>query len=58
MARINAPLQTDITYFDDCARCFNQEIAFEHGFCDQSHFHRVFKKFAGVTPAEFRREFS
>jgi AraC family transcriptional regulator len=34
------------------------EIAFEHGFCDQSHFHRVFKKFAGVTPAEFRREFS
>ena len=34
------------------------EIAFEHGFCDQSHFHRVFKRFAGVTPAQFRREFS
>jgi AraC family transcriptional regulator len=34
------------------------EIAFEHGFCDQSHFHRVFKKFAGVTPGQFRREFS
>src|SRR5438552_2475937 len=28
------------------------EIAFQHGFCDQSHFHRVFKKFAGLTPAE------
>jgi AraC family transcriptional regulator len=30
------------------------EIAFEFGFCDQSHFQRVFKKFCGVTPAQFR----
>ena len=30
------------------------QIAFEHGFCDQSHFQRVFKKFCGVTPAKFR----
>jgi AraC-like DNA-binding protein len=29
-------------------------IAFDHGFCDQSHFQRVFKKFCGVTPAKFR----
>lgn len=34
------------------------DVAFEHGFCDQSHFHRVFKRFSGVTPAEFRRAFS
>jgi len=34
------------------------EIALEHGFCDQSHFHRVFRRFAGVTPAVFRRSFS
>ncbi|HJT18288.1 MAG TPA: AraC family transcriptional regulator [Thermoanaerobaculia bacterium] len=30
------------------------QIAFEHGFCDQSHFQRVFKRFCGVTPARFR----
>jgi len=30
-------------------------IAFEHGFCDQSHFQRTFKKWSGFTPAEFRR---
>ncbi|HLJ74231.1 MAG TPA: AraC family transcriptional regulator [Thermoanaerobaculia bacterium] len=30
------------------------EIAFDLGFCDQSHFQRVFKKFCRVTPAEFR----
>jgi AraC family transcriptional regulator len=33
-------------------------IAFEHGFCDQSHFHRVFRKLSGFTPAEFRQSFS
>ena len=26
------------------------EIALEHGFYDQSHFIRVFKKYAGITP--------
>lgn len=30
-------------------------IACEHGFCDQSHFQRVFKRLSGCTPAEFRR---
>ena len=34
------------------------EIAYEQGFCDQSHFQRVFKKFSGYTPAEFRASFS
>jgi AraC family transcriptional regulator len=33
-------------------------IAFDHGFCDQSHFQRVFKKLSGLTPAEFRRSFA
>ena len=33
-------------------------IAYEQGFCDQSHFQRVFKKFSGYTPAEFRASFS
>lgn len=34
------------------------EIAFENGFCDQSHLNRVFKRFSGLAPAEFRRTFS
>src|SRR5436190_3260738 len=33
-------------------------IACEQGFCDQSHFQRVFKRFSGYTPAEFRASFS
>jgi hypothetical protein len=33
-------------------------IALEHGFCDQSHFQRVFRKVAGWTPAAFRARFS
>ena len=33
-------------------------IAYEQGFCDQSHFQRVFKRFSGYTPAEFRASFS
>jgi AraC family transcriptional regulator len=30
------------------------EIGLETGFCDQSHFNRVFKKLIGVTPLEYR----
>ena len=33
-------------------------IALDHGFCDQSHFQRVFRKVAGCTPAAFRARFS
>ena len=30
------------------------EIALAAGFCDQSHFSRVFKRLTGMTPAHFR----
>jgi AraC family transcriptional regulator len=30
------------------------EIAVSAGFCDQSHFSRLFKQYIGVTPAEYR----
>jgi len=33
-------------------------IAYDHGFCDQSHFQRVFRKVCGMTPLQFRRAFS
>ena len=32
------------------------EIALNHGFYDQSHFIRVFKSFAGMTPSAFRKK--
>lgn len=31
------------------------EIAYSAGFSDQSHFTRVFKRYVGVTPGEFRK---
>ena len=34
------------------------DVALDHGFCDQSHFNRVFKKIAGFTPAAFRAKFT
>ena len=34
------------------------DIAYESGFSDQSHFNRLFKRFTGMTPAEFRRSLS
>ena len=32
-------------------------IAYDLGFCDQSHFQRVFKRLSGYTPAQFRASF-
>jgi AraC-like DNA-binding protein len=29
------------------------DIAYDHGFADQSHFNRVFKEFTGLTPKEY-----
>lgn len=34
------------------------EIAIAHGFADQTHFTRNFKKIKGITPGKFRREHS
>jgi AraC family transcriptional regulator len=31
------------------------DIAFAHGFCDQSHFTNAFRRVFGVTPAAYRR---
>lgn len=31
------------------------EIAYSAGFCDQSHFTRLFKRYTGMTPGQFRR---
>lgn len=33
------------------------EIALDHGFCDQSHLNRVFKRVSGFTPSAFRARF-
>ena len=33
------------------------EVAMESGFYDQSHFSRIFKKFVGITPREYKRCF-
>ncbi|HEX9161585.1 MAG TPA: AraC family transcriptional regulator [Thermoanaerobaculia bacterium] len=33
------------------------DVALDHGFCDQSHFHRVFRAWSGFTPAAFRANF-
>ena len=30
------------------------QIAIKHGFCDQSHFHRHFKRTFGITPGQYR----
>ena len=31
------------------------EVAYEQGFYDQAHFIRVFRKFSGITPLQYRR---
>ncbi len=33
------------------------DIAVAAGFCDQSHFSRLFKRYTGQTPAEYRLTF-
>jgi AraC family transcriptional regulator len=33
------------------------DIAAAAGFCDQSHFSRLFKRYTGQTPAEYRLAF-
>ncbi len=33
------------------------EIAFEAGFCSQSHFNKIFKAHTGMTPAAYRRAY-
>ncbi|WP_176475835.1 helix-turn-helix transcriptional regulator [Halomonas salipaludis] len=33
------------------------EIAFNHGFCDQSHFSRTFRRETGLTPQKWRQIF-
>jgi AraC-like DNA-binding protein len=32
-------------------------IALDAGFADQSHFTRAFRRYAGLTPAQYRRAF-
>lgn len=34
------------------------EVALSCGFCDQSHFSRLFKRLLGTTPAQYRRDHS
>ena len=33
-------------------------VAMDSGFYDQSHFHHVFKRYTGLTPAEFMRSYT
>jgi transcriptional regulator GlxA family with amidase domain len=32
------------------------DIAMECGFCDQSHMNKAFRKFAGRSPGQYRKE--
>ncbi|HYF35609.1 MAG TPA: AraC family transcriptional regulator [Prosthecobacter sp.] len=34
------------------------DIAFDHGFCDQSHFTREFRRETGLTPREYRAHYT
>jgi len=34
------------------------EVAIECGFCDQSYFTRVFRKYTGASPSEYRQQFA
>lgn len=41
-----------------CSECSLSEIALSHGFCDQSHFSRVFKRETGLSPQIWRKLYS
>ncbi|WP_075088197.1 helix-turn-helix transcriptional regulator [Verrucomicrobium spinosum] len=34
------------------------EVADDHGFCDQSHFTREFRKETGMTPREYQQRYA
>ncbi|CAN0211036.1 unnamed protein product [Ectocarpus sp. 12 AP-2014] len=38
-----------------CSTCSLSEIALRHGFCDQSHFCRVFRRETGLSPQAWRK---
>ena len=38
-----------------CSACSLSEIALRHGFCDQSHFCRVFRRQTGLAPQAWRK---
>ncbi|TVU89454.1 helix-turn-helix domain-containing protein [Vreelandella titanicae] len=41
-----------------CSESSLSEIALSHGFCDQSHFSRVFKRETGLSPQTWRKLYS
>ncbi|EAY30377.1 AraC family transcriptional regulator [Microscilla marina] len=52
LLQLNHALQKMI----DCPDQTLTKIALEHGFYDQSHFIRVFKRYAGISPLKFRAQ--
>ncbi|MNL65149.1 DNA-binding transcriptional activator FeaR [compost metagenome] len=57
---MSAKLFRRVCQFDASFQRLNQlqfdklsDVAFEHGYADQSHFIRVFREFTGLTPKEY-----
>ncbi|WAC13077.1 AraC family transcriptional regulator [Dyadobacter pollutisoli] len=57
---MSAKLFRRVCQFDAAFQQLNQlqfdklsDVAFEHGYADQSHFTRVFREFTGLTPKEY-----